>query len=64
MFAGNSVMESTRWMLSVEYEVVMSGSGFVSGLSALFAAYYVLNLQYESGAGCTLEFIQRLVALF
>ncbi len=32
---------------------------FLTGLAAVFAIYYMLNLQYQEEAACTLEFIQR-----
>nr|XP_020479768.1 uncharacterized protein LOC109974095 [Monopterus albus] len=32
---------------------------FATGLAAVFAIYYIFNLQYQDEAACTLEFIQR-----
>ncbi|CAL8249771.1 unnamed protein product [Boreogadus saida] len=54
------VLTSRRWMLSVEGQVVVSPHpGFVAGVAALLSAYYALNLVFQEGASCTLEFIQR-----
>ncbi|XP_074539429.1 uncharacterized protein LOC141800652 isoform X4 [Halichoeres trimaculatus] len=50
-----------RWMISIEGQVILEGSqpSFTSGLAALFATYYVFDLQYEEEAAKTLEFVQR-----
>ncbi|XP_034554468.1 uncharacterized protein LOC117823392 [Notolabrus celidotus] len=50
-----------RWMISIEGHVICEGrqQSFISGLAALFATYYVFNLQYQEEAAKTLEFIQR-----
>ncbi|KAI7790383.1 hypothetical protein IRJ41_019963 [Triplophysa rosa] len=42
-------------------EMALRGTGptFLTGLAAVFAVYYVFNLQYQDEAACTLEFIQR-----
>ena len=61
---GNSKLEASKWMLSLEGEVVMHGDEFVVGISTLFASYYVLNVQYESAGAATLEFIQRFQDVF
>ncbi|KAI7811510.1 hypothetical protein IRJ41_022071, partial [Triplophysa rosa] len=48
------------WMLSLDGEVVVGPHpDFTTGLCAIFASYYNLNLQYAEDAACTLEFIQR-----
>lgn len=49
------------WMISLEGQVICEGilPAFLTGLAALFASYYVFNLQYQEEASCTLEFIQR-----
>lgn len=47
-------------MLSVEEQVVMGPhDGIINGLAAVFACYYIFNLQYPEDGACTLEFIQR-----
>ncbi|KAI4889414.1 hypothetical protein NFI96_034101, partial [Prochilodus magdalenae] len=50
-----------KWMQSVEGDLVLGSSSdtFFEGLSALFAIYYTLNLEYQEGAASTMEFIQR-----
>ncbi|XP_074539428.1 uncharacterized protein LOC141800652 isoform X3 [Halichoeres trimaculatus] len=50
-----------RWMISIEGQVILESSqpSFTSGLAALFATYYVFNLQYQEEASKTLEFVQR-----
>jgi hypothetical protein len=51
-------------MISVEKRIVCTVgdcTSLVTGLAALFAIYYVLNLKYQPEAEATLEFIQRFV---
>ncbi|KAI4878078.1 hypothetical protein NFI96_007466 [Prochilodus magdalenae] len=52
-----------KWMVGIEGQVICEGvqPTFSSGLAALFACYYIFNLQYQEGAACTLEFMQRSV---
>ena len=61
--AGNSMCTASKWMVSIEGKVAIQGntssSAFTSGLAALFASYYVFNLQYQEGAVIALEFFQR-----
>ncbi|XP_065121197.1 uncharacterized protein [Paramisgurnus dabryanus] len=49
------------WMISLEGRVISEGitPTFLTGLAAIFAIYYILNLQYQDEEACTLEFIQR-----
>lgn len=49
------------WMITLEGRVISEGitPNFATGLAALFAIYYLFNLQYQDEAACTLEFIQR-----
>ncbi|KAK7127276.1 hypothetical protein R3I94_008826 [Phoxinus phoxinus] len=49
------------WMISVENNVICEGiqQNFITGLAAVFATYYVFNLQYQEEAAKTLEFVQR-----
>ncbi|GAA6103577.1 uncharacterized protein LOC115595723 [Tachysurus ichikawai] len=50
--------DAVRWMIScVICECVQSS--FLTALATLFAVYYIFNLQYQEGACCTLEFLQR-----
>ncbi|KAL7848176.1 hypothetical protein AOLI_G00228940 [Acnodon oligacanthus] len=58
---GNQPMTNCQWMISIEGHVVCEGTQptFASGLAALFAVFYVFNLQYQDEASKTLEFIQR-----
>ncbi|GAA6100325.1 uncharacterized protein LOC117824412, partial [Tachysurus ichikawai] len=44
--------DAVRWMISLE-------GSFLTAFATLFAVYYVFNLQYQEGACCTLEFLQR-----
>lgn len=48
-------------MISVENNVICEGieQTFITGLAAVFATYYVFNLQYQEEAARTLEFVQR-----
>lgn len=49
-------------MLSIEGQIqVMTTENFAAALLTLFATYYVLNIQYQEDAACTLELVQRLV---
>ncbi|CAJ1062884.1 uncharacterized protein LOC117823392 [Xyrichtys novacula] len=50
-----------QWMISNDEQVICEGSqpSVMSGLAALFATYYVFNLQYQEEAAKTLEFVQR-----
>uniref|UniRef100_A0A087YA28 Zinc finger protein 568-like n=1 Tax=Poecilia formosa TaxID=48698 RepID=A0A087YA28_POEFO len=49
------------WMVSIEGHVVFEGvqPTFLTGLAAVFATFYIFNLQYQDEAAKTLEFIQR-----
>ncbi|KAF3839576.1 hypothetical protein F7725_018293 [Dissostichus mawsoni] len=55
------VTTGRRWMITLEGRVIFEGitPTFLTGLAAVFAIYYVFNLQYQEEAACTLEFIQR-----
>ncbi|KAI9537330.1 hypothetical protein NQZ68_026460 [Dissostichus eleginoides] len=55
------VTTGRRWMITLEGRVIFEGitPTFLTGLTAVFAIYYVFNLQYQEEAACTLEFIQR-----
>ncbi|XP_046583952.1 uncharacterized protein LOC124291097 [Haliotis rubra] len=58
--SGRSVMEAKKFRIVVDRVVVMSDlTSFITSLSALFALFYILNIQYQHGASATLEFIQR-----
>ncbi|KAL7851964.1 hypothetical protein SRHO_G00177490 [Serrasalmus rhombeus] len=58
---GNQPMTNCHWMISIEGHVVCESTQptFASGLAALFAMFYIFNLQYQDEASKTLEFIQR-----
>ncbi|GAA6106549.1 uncharacterized protein LOC109088557 [Tachysurus ichikawai] len=49
------------WMITFEGCVISEGitPTFATGLAAMFAIYYIFNLQYQDEETCTLEFIQR-----
>ncbi|KAL2083090.1 hypothetical protein ACEWY4_020863 [Coilia grayii] len=49
------------WMITLEGHVISESitPTFATGLAAVFAIYYIFNLQYQHEAACTLEFIQR-----
>uniref|UniRef100_A0A087X525 Uncharacterized protein n=1 Tax=Poecilia formosa TaxID=48698 RepID=A0A087X525_POEFO len=49
------------WMVSIEGRTVFEGvqPTFQTGLAAVFATFYIFNLQYQHEAAKTLEFIQR-----
>ena len=60
-------MTAKRWMLSIEGKVTVTldaSASFADALSCLFASFYVLNIQYQESAACTLELIQRQVIFF
>ncbi|KAL1254081.1 hypothetical protein QQF64_016310, partial [Cirrhinus molitorella] len=48
------------WMISIENNIICEGimENFITGLAAVFAVYYVFNLQYQEEAAKTLEFLQ------
>ncbi|XP_056604181.1 uncharacterized protein LOC130421324 [Triplophysa dalaica] len=52
-----------QWMISFEGQIICAGiqPSFLSGLAAVFAIFYTLNVfnEYQAEAACTLEFIQR-----
>jgi len=52
-FLGNSISSASRWMVSVEGKVACilhESANFLAALAVFFAAYYVLNLQYQDEA--------------
>uniref|UniRef100_A0A3B4UWU4 Uncharacterized protein n=1 Tax=Seriola dumerili TaxID=41447 RepID=A0A3B4UWU4_SERDU len=60
LFISGDLMKPRPWMLSIGKNVVMGPhDNILSGLAALFASFYNLNLQYPEDSSCTLEFIQR-----
>ncbi|KAG5840897.1 hypothetical protein ANANG_G00193640 [Anguilla anguilla] len=46
-------------MVTIESQVLTEGEPFTLGLATLVSCFYNFNLQYQDGACCTLEFIQR-----
>ncbi|KAG5270729.1 hypothetical protein AALO_G00195900 [Alosa alosa] len=51
-----------KWMVSIESLIVCEGSNlatFLTGIMTCFSTFYILNLQYQEEAACTLEFFQR-----
>ncbi|XP_038568450.1 uncharacterized protein LOC119898317 [Micropterus salmoides] len=57
---GEILRGADMWVMSMEGACVMGPhSNLLHGLAAVFAAYYVFNLQYPAEAASTLEFIQR-----
>ncbi|KAL1006771.1 hypothetical protein UPYG_G00076820 [Umbra pygmaea] len=60
---GDSILESKKWMLSIEGKVLIQPTDhqtdFTSALAVLFTAYYVFNIEYQVEAATTMEFIQR-----
>ncbi|XP_067670028.1 uncharacterized protein [Haliotis asinina] len=58
--SGKSVLEAKKFRIVVDRVVVLSDlTSFITSLSALFALFYIRNIQYQHGASATLEFIQR-----
>ncbi|XP_072244940.1 uncharacterized protein [Leuresthes tenuis] len=49
------------WRITLQGRVICESvtPTFATGLAAVFAIYYIFNLQYQEEAACTLEFIQR-----
>ncbi|XP_019897094.2 uncharacterized protein zgc:113210 isoform X2 [Esox lucius] len=59
---GSSLLDSSKWMVSIEGRVVCvldRQSDFGTALSVLFGCFYVFNLEYQETASATLELIQR-----
>ncbi|XP_030851880.1 uncharacterized protein LOC105444030 isoform X2 [Strongylocentrotus purpuratus] len=53
---------TAKWMVVVEKKVIgksTQADGVICGVAYLLCTYYNLNLQYQSNASTTLEFIQR-----
>ncbi|KAG5269134.1 hypothetical protein AALO_G00198650 [Alosa alosa] len=51
-----------KWMVGIESLIVCEGSNlatFLTGIVTCFSTFYILNLQYQEEAACTLEFFQR-----
>lgn len=47
-------------MLLIDGKVVNQDiDGFVTAMSMLFSAFFVLNIEYPQDASATMEFIQR-----
>ncbi|XP_039646970.1 uncharacterized protein LOC120552998 [Perca fluviatilis] len=61
---GDSVLEANGWMLTVDGKVIIGPQelpDFDSALAALFSCFYSFNIQYQTEAENTLEFIQRFI---
>lgn len=58
---GDSVQVMPGWMVSAEGRVICEGvqPTFTSQLAAVFATFYIFNLQYQDEGVKTLDFIQR-----
>ncbi|XP_026053218.1 uncharacterized protein LOC113039532 [Carassius auratus] len=60
---GETILTAKKWMLSIEGRVVIPPGAhmadFTTAFAALFACYYVFNLEYQVEASTTLEFVQR-----
>ena len=57
--SGPESSAESKWLVSTEGRVLCEGSSFLTGLSVLFACYYVFKLEYQDDSSSTLEFIQR-----
>ncbi|KAI9524910.1 hypothetical protein NQZ68_014445 [Dissostichus eleginoides] len=57
---GTGQVTTGLWMITLEGRVISEGitPTFLTGLAAVFAIYYIFNLQYQEEAACTVEFIQ------
>ncbi|XP_054589280.2 uncharacterized protein [Nothobranchius furzeri] len=60
ILSGNE-QKLSGWMVSAEGRVIFEGvlPTFSTGLAAVFATFYIFNLQYQDEAAKTLEFVQR-----
>uniref|UniRef100_A0A1A8MA73 Uncharacterized protein n=1 Tax=Nothobranchius pienaari TaxID=704102 RepID=A0A1A8MA73_9TELE len=60
ILSGNE-QKLSGWMVSAEGHVIFEGvlPTFSTGLAAVFATFYIFNLQYQDEAAKTLEFVQR-----
>ncbi|KAG7454044.1 hypothetical protein MATL_G00263970 [Megalops atlanticus] len=58
---GGTEQVITGWMVSTEGRIICEGvqPTFITGLAAVFATFYIINIQYQDEAAQTLEFIQR-----
>ncbi|XP_074541811.1 uncharacterized protein LOC141802203 [Halichoeres trimaculatus] len=59
---GNTVLDATKWMVSMEGKVAFvleEHLGFADALSIFFGCFYVFNIEYQEPACATLELIQR-----
>ncbi|TDH10124.1 hypothetical protein EPR50_G00071720 [Perca flavescens] len=59
---GDSVLKANGWMLTVDGKVIIGPqelSDVDSALADLFSCFYSFNIQYQTEAENTLEFIQR-----
>ncbi|GBN47643.1 hypothetical protein AVEN_48708-1, partial [Araneus ventricosus] len=51
---------ATSYMVAVDKKIINEEiKSFETGFFMVFAAYYILNIEYAEMAGATLEFIQR-----
>ncbi|XP_046364951.1 uncharacterized protein LOC124141095 isoform X2 [Haliotis rufescens] len=56
---GDSVLAGKSYMVMCDRQILIPRChSFMDSFSALFASYYIFNLQYQTGAAATLEFIQ------
>ncbi|CAB1320247.1 unnamed protein product [Coregonus sp. 'balchen'] len=59
---GNTLLGSSKWMVSIEGRVVCvldSESNFAAALSVLFSTFYVFNIEFQELSSATLELIRR-----
>ncbi|XP_076149449.1 uncharacterized protein LOC143133585 [Alosa pseudoharengus] len=59
---GNTLLTSTKWMVSMEGKVAFvldEHLSFTDALSVFFSSFYVFNIEYQEPACATLELIQR-----
>ncbi|KAK0144160.1 hypothetical protein N1851_017476 [Merluccius polli] len=56
---GQSCYSSTRYMLSLDRNLINTNISFISALCLMFGSYFCFNIHYPSELASTLEFLQR-----
>lgn len=57
--SGDSLTEGSAWWISMDGQVILHLSSAERGVAALFASYFIFNVEYEPTVTLTLDFIQK-----
>ena len=57
--ADKQLLSCDNFLLVINQVFVGRASSFLSAFSTLFAAYFVLNIEYPAEASATMEFVQK-----